>query len=89
MRRAYRGAADRTNTSGDLEMKSKLSFRGSNPDGYRAEIRESDGGYSVFTWYDKGGKSGGVILWREKHGLIWPDAFSTASKWLKTEMVKA
>ena len=70
-------------------MKNKLSFRGSNPAGYRAEIRETEYGYSVFTWHDKGGKSGGVILWREKHALTWENAFSIASDWLKTEMVKA
>lgn len=54
-------------------------FQASNPDGYKAEIRQADDGFSLFIWRDNGS---GVHLWRESHGLTWPDAFSAAINWL-------
>ena len=63
---------------------STLNFKGSNPGGFRAEIRKSsdpyDHGFSVFTWRDDGC---GVILWRERHELDWSEALAIASDWLK------
>ena len=59
------------------------NFKGSNPNGNKAEIRQSDSpyetGYSVFTWRDDGS---GVILWKEKHELTWNEAFCIASEWI-------
>ena len=60
------------------------NFKGSNPNGNKAEVRQSENpwntGYSVFTWRDNGS---GVLLWREKHELSWEAAFTIASDWLK------
>lgn len=64
------------------------NFTGSNPTGYKAEIRSTDtidyrkdeDGFSVFTWHDSGL---GVCLWREKHSLSWDEAFATAQNWIK------
>ena len=64
------------------------NFKGSNPQGRKAEIRSTnsldyrpqDLGFSVFTWRDVGT---GVQLWSEKHELTWDDAFATAQNWLK------
>lgn len=60
-----------------------LNFTGSNPQGFKAQVRHSempyDTGYSVFTWRDDGT---GVILWREQHELAWNDAYSIAQEWL-------
>lgn len=65
-----------------LIVKNKLNFTGSNPHGYKAEIRNSgdpyENGFSVFTWRDVNG----VHAWREKHGLPWGDAFKIAQAWL-------
>ena len=60
------------------------NFTGSNPNGKKAEIRQSESpyetGYSVFTWHDDGS---GVILWREQHELVWDSAYNIATDWLK------
>lgn len=62
---------------------STLNYTASNPNGRKAQIRQStepwDHGYSVFTWHDDGT---GVILWREKHELEWDDAFAIAQQWI-------
>ena len=47
----------------------------------KAEVRESDDGFSVFTWSDFGGNVG-VIQWRETHGLAWSDAHKIATDWV-------
>ena len=63
-------------------MKKELHFTGSNPYGYKAEIRNSvepyEKDFSVFTWRDVNG----VHAWREKHELTWTDAFNIAREWL-------
>lgn len=48
----------------------------------RAEIRQSDDGYSVFTWSDFGGTVG-VVLWRERHAQEYGPAFAAACAWLR------
>ena len=58
-------------------MNNSLCFTGSNPQGYKAQIRSvPNEGYSLFTWFDS--DNTGLILWNEKHGLIWDSAFSQA-----------
>ena len=63
-------------------MRNTLNFTGSNPDGYKARICQSEDpyetGYSVFTWRDKNG----VHAWREEHELTWDAAFRVAKAWL-------
>jgi len=60
------------------------NFTGSNPNGNKAKLRQSESpwekGYSVFTWHDDGT---GVIMWREQHEMSWDAAFAVASDWLK------
>lgn len=64
-----------------------LNFTASAPTGRRAEIRSTQSldyradqtGYSLFTWHDDGN---GVILWRERHEMAWPDAYGEALDWL-------
>lgn len=48
----------------------------------RAEIRKADDGYSLFTWSDFGGNIG-IILWRERHGQEYGQAFCAARDWLQ------
>ena len=59
------------------------NFTGSNPNGRKAEIRQSESpwgnGYSVFTWHDDGT---GVIMCGEQHEMSWDAAFAVASDWL-------
>ena len=63
------------------------NFKGSNPAGFKAEIRSTDSidyrkgekGYSLFTWKDDGS---GVYLWREQHEMTWQDAYTKAVEWL-------
>ena len=65
--------------------KPTLNFKGSAPNGNKAEIRTSsdpyEHGYSVFTWNDNGTERG-VIQWRESHGIPWDTAFIIAKTWL-------
>ena len=65
------------------QTKPSLNFKGSSPNGRKAEIRKSENpyetGFSVFTWHDSGN---GVILWRENHEIEWSEAFRIASEWL-------
>lgn len=57
-----------------------LIFTGSNPAGYKAEVRKDDcDKFSLFRWMDDGS---GVILWREYHDLPYKDAMQTAFDWL-------
>lgn len=60
-----------------------LNLTASNPNGRKAEIRQSEEpynvGYSVFTWHDCGN---GVLLWREKHELTWDNAYTIVMNWL-------
>lgn len=65
-------------------MNNSLVFSGSNPQGYNAQIRRApDGCYSLFTWFDT--DKTGLILWREKHGLIWDSVFNAAIDHLNTK----
>lgn len=67
-------------------MNNTLVFTGSNPQGYKVQIRcVPNEGYSLFTWFDN--DITGVIMWNEKHGLIWDSAFCQAIEHLNTKKV--
>lgn len=50
----------------------------------KAEVRQAEDGFSVFTWSDFGGTVG-IVQWREEHSLEWSQAYKAATDWVNAE----